>query len=88
MHDVDWIIGARYNTDLNDKWFMIWRGDVVVAGDSDTSWNTSIFFNRRFGENKSLNLGYRYLVDDYENVGVYGWDVTQSGPVVGFTWVF
>ncbi len=64
---------------------MIWGGDVVVAGDSDTSWNTSIFFNRRFGENKALNLGYRYLVDDYDNVGVYGWDVTQCGPVVGFS---
>jgi len=84
----DWFIGARFTTDINDKWFIVWRGDVVVAGDSDSSWNSSIFFNRRFGENKALNVGYRYLVDDYANVGVYGWDVTQSGPVVGFTWVF
>ena len=84
----DWFIGARFNTDLNDKWFMVWRGDVSVAGDSESGWNTSIFFNRRFGENKALNIGYRHLVGDYANVGVYGWDVTQSGPVLGFTWVF
>ncbi|MGA0336597.1 MAG: hypothetical protein ACO3LD_10120, partial [Luminiphilus sp.] len=67
-----------------------WRGDVVIAGDSDTSWNTSIFFNRRMGEkgNKALNLGYRYFVDDFVESGVYGWDVTQNGPVIGFTWEF
>jgi len=84
----DWFIGARFNANLGDKWLMVWRGDVVVAGDSDSSWNSSIFFNRRFGDNKSLNLGYRYFVDDYINVGTYGWDVTENGPVVGFTWVF
>jgi len=84
----DWFVGARFTTDLNNKWFMVWRGDVAVAGDSDTSWNTSIFFNRRFGENKALNLGYRYFVDDFDDTGVYHWDVTQDGPVLGFTWVF
>ena len=86
----DWFIGTRLTADMNDKWLMIWRADVVVAGDSDTSWNTSIFFNRRVGQkgNKLLNLGYRYFVDDYNNEGTYRWDVTQNGPVVGFTWVF
>ena len=84
----DWFIGARFRTDLGDKWYITWRGDVTFAGDSDTSLNTSFFFNRRFGESKSLNLGYRYLVHDYDNVDVYRWDVTQSGPALGFTWVF
>ncbi len=86
----DWFLGARFRTDLGEKWFMIWRGDVVVAGDSDTSWNASVFFNRRVGKkgNKALNLGYRYFVNDYNNTGSYRWDVTQDGPVVGFTWVF
>jgi hypothetical protein len=47
-----------------------------------------VMFNRRFGENKALNLGYRYFVDDYDNLPSYAWDMTQDGPVVGFTWVF
>ena len=86
----DWFVGARFKTDIGAKWSMAWRGDVVIAGDSDTSWNTSIFFNRRVGEkgNKALNLGYRYFVDDFVESGVYGWDVTQNGPVIGFTWIF
>jgi len=86
----DWFAGLRFNSNLGDKWLMIWRGDVVIFGDSDTSWNTSLFFNRRVGEkgNKTVILGYRYFVDDYVNAGTYGWDVTQNGPVVGFSWAF
>jgi hypothetical protein len=86
----DWFVGARFNSNLGDKWLMIWRGDVVVAGDSDSSYNTSIFFNRRVGKkgNKTLMLGYRYFVDDYNNEGTYAWDVTENGPVVGFSWTF
>lgn len=86
----DWFVGARFKTDIGDKWLLTWRGDVVIAGDSDTSWNTSIFFNRRMGQkgNKALNLGYRYFVDDFAESGVYAWDVTQNGPVIGYTWKF
>ena len=86
----DWFAGIRFNSNLGDKWLMIWRGDYVVAGDSDTSWNTSIFFNRRVGKkgNKTLMLGYRYYVDDYENTGTYAWDVTEDGPIVGFSWTW
>ena len=42
----------------------------------------------RFGERMSSNLGYRYFEDDYDNLPSYAWDMTQSGPVVGYTWVF
>jgi len=71
-----------------DMWFVAARLDTVIAGDSDSSTNASILFNRRFGPNKSLNLGYRYFVDDYDNLPAYAWDITQDGPIVGFTWVF
>ena len=36
----------------------------------------------------ALNFGYRYLSNDYSNAGVYGWDIVQQGPVVGYTWKF
>jgi len=84
----DWFIGARFNTDLGEKWYLTGRVDVVVAGDSESAWNASIMFNRRFGNRKSLNIGYRYLEGEFDDPGVYGWDVTQSGPVIGYTWKF
>mgnify|MGYP001553177792 FL=1 len=84
----NWFAGVRFNTALGSKWFFTWRGDVKIAGDSDTNYNTELFFNRRFGENMALNLGYRYMRDDYANTGVYGWDMLQQGPVLGYTWAF
>ena len=86
----DWFVGTRFNIDLSEKWNFTWRADVTIAGDSDTGWNTSIFFKRRVGKkgNKAWHLGYRYFVNDFVESGVYGWDVTQQGPVAGFSWVF
>ncbi len=73
---------------LGDKWVVTWRGDIAFAGDSDSSYNMEIFFNRRIGETMALNIGYRILEDDYINEGVYGWDMVQQGPVIGYTWTF
>lgn len=84
----DWFAGLRFNTEMGTNWFFVFRADVSFAGDSDTNYNTEFFFNRRFGDSKALNLGYRYMLTDYENAGVYGWDIVQEGPVAGFTWAF
>ena len=84
----DWFVGVRFTTDLGKKWFFNARLDTVIAGDSDSSTNAIVMFNRRFGANKALNLGYRYFVDDYDNLPTYAWDITQDGPVLGFTWAF
>lgn len=84
----DWFIGLRTAYDLGEKWFFNWRIDVAIAGDSESSWNTALFFNRRFGKSMALNLGYRYFEDEFIEEGVYGWDVTQDGPIIGYTWTF
>ena len=85
---LDWFAGARFNYRLTRKWFVIGRGDAVVAGDSERTVNLELFINRRFGDNMALLLGYRYLKDDYDNKPEYGWDMKQTGPVVGYTWAF
>ena len=84
----DWFVGVRFTTDLSEKWFLAARLDAAVAGDSDSATNASVMFNRRFGPDKSLNLGYRYFVNDYDNLPSYAWDMTQDGPILGFTWAF
>ncbi len=84
----DGFIGARYKNDLGEKWYLTGRADVVVAGDSESTWNASIMFNRRFSKGRSLNIGYRYMDIDFDDSGVYGWDVVQNGPVIGYTWTF
>ena len=69
------------------------RGDVQVAGDSDSSWNAAVFFSRRFGQRDSmaLNLGYRYYTDDFDTgsgLSFYSWDMDMTGPVIGYSWIF
>ena len=85
---LDWFLGARFNYGLGQKWRIVGRGDVKLAGDSDSAYQASLFFNRRIGKTMLLNLGYRYLDTDYENTGTYLWDVRQQGPVIGYTWSF
>ena len=84
----DFFGGFRFSNDINEKWFVSVRADIVFAGDSDDSINASVMFNRRFGPKMSLNMGYRYFEDNYDNLPTYAWDMTQEGPVVGYTWVF
>ena len=86
---LDWFIGARFNYPLGaSRWFLTGRGDVAIAGDSESSWNLSILFNRRIRETMAVNLGYRYFENDYDNAPSYAWDVRQRGPIVGYTWSF
>jgi hypothetical protein len=85
---LNWFAGARFRSKIGQNWIMALRADVVFAGDSDSSYNVEIFFNRRFGKSMALNLGYRYFVDDYDNLPTYAWDMTQEGPVIGYTWSF
>jgi hypothetical protein len=84
----DWFAGLRYDDAVGDKWVVTWRADVAFAGDSDSSYNMQIFFDRRIGESMALNIGYRILQDDYIKEGVYGWDMVQQGPVIGYTCTF
>ena len=83
----DWFLGLRFTSDISQNWFWRARADVTVAGDSDTGLLASVLFSRRIGSNKELNLGYRYFENDFSS-STYGWDVTQDGPLIGFTWNF
>lgn len=96
LADEDWtdfFVGFRTIYDISDNWFFVGRMDVVVAGDSDTSWNVLVSASRRLGknDNMALTLGYRYFEDDLDTgsgATTFIWDVEQHGPFVGYTWIF
>jgi len=85
---LDWFLGARFNYPIAQRWGVSGRGDVKLAGDSDSSYHVTLFLNRKIGKTMLLNLGYRYLDTDYDNFPTYVWDVRQQGPVLGYTWSF
>lgn len=87
----DFPIGVRGSGKLSDKWSFVGEADVAVAGDSDSAFYAQVLFLRHFGENKHLDLGWRYYDVDYESgsgLTRFKWDVAHSGPIVGFSWKF
>jgi hypothetical protein len=87
----DFIFGLRVKSMMGDKWSFGGKIDSAVAGDSDAAWYLQVVFNRYFGDNKHLDLGWRYYDVDYSSgsgLTLFKWDVAHSGPVVGFSWRF
>lgn len=91
----DWIdpyVGASTTLPISDAWSFTLRGDIGGFGvGSDLAWNAVARFNWAFSENASAVLGYRILDVDYENGSgndLFVYDMSESGPVAGFTWKF
>ena len=96
----DWtdpFIGLRVNADLTDRWNLF--SEVDVGGfdvGSKLSVNAQTYLGYRtsmFGHPTILRAGYRLLYQDYEGddfteTNKFRWNVTQHGPVVGFSMLF
>ena len=85
------------NADLTDRWNLFAEADVggFDVG-SKVSVNAQAYLGYRMemlGKPTILRAGYRLLYQDYENDDFTGankfrWDVSQYGPVVGFSMRF
>jgi hypothetical protein len=90
----DWtdiLLGVRFHNDINDQWSFTGKLDGAVGGDSDSAIYAQALFLRHIGDNKMFSAGYRYYDVDYESgsgLSLFKWDVTHSGPLVGFSWFF
>lgn len=96
----DWtdpFIGLRMNADLTERWNLFAETDIGGFGvGSRFSVNAQAYLGYRtmmFGRPTILRAGYRALYQDYANddftgVNKFRWDVTQHGPVVGFSMRF
>ena len=76
----DAVVGFRGKTDLNDKWYLTYYGDVG-AGDSDLTWQALAAVNYRLNK-VDLTLGYRYLDWDFDKFGPFN-DLNLSGAFAG-----
>ncbi len=62
------IVGARYRTELGDKWRIGLRGDFGGFGaGSEFAWYVNAFASRRLTDRLALTLGYR--VWDFDREG-------------------
>ncbi|MGO4222178.1 hypothetical protein AB4Y64_10040 [Lysobacter sp. TAF61] len=81
----DFMLGARYTWAFAQRWRVTLRGDGSF-GQTDGTWNASIVgqYQVKYGE---WLLGYRYLTAKFEDQR-RKIDITMSGPMVGFGFVF
>lgn len=81
----DAVIGLRGVTELNDKWYLSYYGDIG-KGDSDLTWQATAAINYRF-KKADLVLGYRYLDFDLDGFGPID-DLNLKGPFAGVKFSF
>lgn len=76
----DAVVGFRGRTDLSDKWYLTYYGDVG-AGDSDLTWQALAAVNYRL-KRVDLTVGYRYLDWEFDDFGPFD-DLNLSGAFAG-----
>ena len=88
----DPFVGARVFYDINDRWNIFAEADIGGFGaGTKLSANGQIYLGYRtmvFDIPTTFRVGYRALYQDYKDndtVENFKYDVTQHGPVVGFS---
>lgn len=85
---VDPSILVRVKTDLSNKWFFQFRGNIGGGGiGSDLYWQLQSYFGYRFSKLFQLSAGYRVIYIDYETGSGddrFVYDMTTFGPVIRF----
>jgi hypothetical protein len=81
----DAVIGLRGVTDLNEKWYLSYYGDIG-AGDSDLTWQASLAANYRM-KSADLVIGYRYMDFDLDDFGPID-ELNLGGPFLGLKFSF
>ena len=89
---IDPFFGGRYTWSLSDLWTGAFRADIGGFGvGSSFTWNTSLYFGLKTAEKGSLWVGYRAMnVNRKSGSGddFFKWDMTYSGPVLGYEFRF
>lgn len=81
----DFLLGARYTWALHERWGLTLRGDGSF-GDTDGTWNISAVASYRMKRGAWV-FGYRYLSVELETGGG-NTDITMSGPMIGYGFIF
>lgn len=81
----DGIIGLQGQTELSDKWYLIYYADVGTGG-SDLTWQAKVGVNYRFSK-VDASFGYRYLDWQFDGDDALD-DLVVSGPYAGVRFRF
>lgn len=80
---VDYLIGARWITDITEQWQFHASIDAGLSG--DTSFTSSVLTGVRYEMNEwsDLNMAYKSTWVDYDNEGTFTYNTASQGFLVG-----
>lgn len=81
----DAVLGLRGRTEINDRWYLTYYGDVG-AGDSKFTGQALLSANYRF-ERFDVAFGYRYLYWNFDDYLAFD-TLNLSGPFAGLRFTF
>lgn len=85
---VDPIIGARFQAELPNHFFLRAVGDVGgFTASSQFTWQAMGAIGYHLSDKSTLLLGYRAIGTDYKNGG-FTYDLVSSGVVLGYQYTF
>jgi hypothetical protein len=81
----DLLVGGRYIAPLNDRWRLMFTGDVS-AGETEGTWSAGAFATYRTGPHRFI-AGYRHMEVEVKSGGSTATE-TFSGPLVAYGFSF
>lgn len=89
---IDPVVGLLGEFGLTERWAVILKADIGGFDlGSKFAWEVLSSLRYRATEHLDISAGYRYFVVDYESddaTGVLNYDMTISGPGIGFSFRF
>lgn len=80
---VDPFLGFRGRWEINDRHYLVGRGDIGGFGvSSDLAWNAYAALGTEVNERTCVEIGYRYYQVEYDRGG-FLYDVATKGPFLG-----
>ncbi|CAM4354528.1 hypothetical protein [Vibrio agarivorans] len=80
---VDYVVGARWITDLTDNWVYHLSGDIGLGKDTRLTSSIQTGFRYRFNDWSDLNLAYKSTWVDYDNEDDFAYDTASYGLLIG-----
>ncbi|MEP4076307.1 outer membrane protein [Haloferula sp.] len=88
----DWFdphVGLRLHQDLGARTYFRIFGDVGGFGvGSDITYQGLAALGYRMNDCLSVELGYRYLKEDYDNGATFSFDAEMQGPILGISYAW
>ncbi len=85
---VDYLVGARLTTKLNEDWSTYISGDVGLSKDTSFTSALQAGFRYRFNSWSDINLSYKSTWVDYDNGDTFAYNTATQGFLVGWAAYF